>query len=278
MPYTLMRVMILGANSMAGWPLFRRLQGAVGFCSPSTRKPARYGFVPLDLSDGEAVKLAMGEHRPELVVHCGAICKVDKCEKHPEFAHRVNVVGTQNVLEHLPADCRLVYVSSDHVFGGEGGPYDENSPPEPISFYGCTRVAAEELVKRARPGALILRLPLCVGPSYNGRSGHFDWLRYRHAKGLPMTIVRDEFRSVVWTEQAAERVWQFACSDLSGLRHVWGDRLMSRPQLANLMAERQGLEVELKYESRTERSAPHLGRVELRSCYNDDLARPLAFS
>lgn len=77
----------------------------------------------------------------------------------------------------LPENIRLVYVSSDHVFGGDDA-YDEASRPCPISLYGRTRVDAEALVL-GRPLSLVIRPGLAIGPSPNGRTGQLDWLHYR---------------------------------------------------------------------------------------------------
>ncbi len=214
-------------------------------------------------------------YQPEVVLHCAAICKVEKCEQHREYAWDVNVGGTQNLLEALSRDARLVYCSSDHVFSGDGGPYSESSTPDPISYYGQTRVEAERLVLEARPDALVVRVPLCVGPSYNRRSGHLDWLQHRHSKGLPMTIVRDEYRSALPLEAAAERIYQMALSTLSGLRHLHADRVVSRPELAEYLTCRLEIPMQLKFQNRADRRVPHLGKVALTTDFDDAFSKAL---
>jgi dTDP-4-dehydrorhamnose reductase len=166
-----------------------------------------------------------------------------------------------------------VYVSSDHVFGGDGT-YDEDSTPCPISVYGRTRVIAEELVLN-RDGALIIRVGLPIGPSPNGRTGHWDWLRYRMRRNLPITIVHDEFRSVVWADELATRVMQLAKSDETGIRHVASTRAVSRIELANHLLSIFGEPATYERESRHERAAPHIGRVELASRHRGALFEPL---
>ena len=262
---------------MIGWALFEKLRplGAKGVCSPFTRRPHGSGLEVLDMLDQDAIKAWLETFQPDLVLHCAAICKVEKCEQHPAYAWDVNVGATENLLSCLPSEVRLVYCSSDHVFSGDRGPYDESSPPDPLSHYGRTRVAAEEMVLAQWPESLVLRVPLCIGPSYNGRSGHLDWLRHRYAKGLPMTIVRDEFRSALPLEAAADRVWEMASSSLVGLRHLWADRLVSRPELAEYLCRHQNLEVNLEFQDRSERDVPHLGKVEMVSRYTDSWGQPL---
>ena len=68
----------------------------------------------------------------------------NSCEDSPEFARSVNIEGTRLLLRHAPAGARIVHMSSDHVFSGDTGPYDEDSPTDPVSVMGHTRVAAEQ--------------------------------------------------------------------------------------------------------------------------------------
>ena len=213
------------------------------------------------------------QHEPEVLLYCHAVCDVPRCEVAPGWAREINIVYLQRVLDALPSNTRLVYVSSDHVFGGDGV-YDEHASPCPVSVYGRTRVEAEEMVL-ARPESLVLRVGLAIGPSPNGRTGHWDWLRYRSAQSLPMTIVHDEYRSVVWAHDLAARVMQFAESSETGLRHITATRALSRVELAHHLMSRFGLGTKFQYESRHERAAPHLGRVELASAYCGALFKPL---
>lgn len=258
-----MATVILGANSMLGWAVFKRLPQARGYCSQTTRRPRGSRLLPLDLTDPKAVAAAVQD--ADLVIHCGAICRVEKCETHPHFAHAINVGGTRHLLDRLPPEAGLVYVSSDHVFSGDSGPYLEDSEPCPISYYGRTRVEAERLVLKRRPDALVIRASLCIGESYNGRSGHLDWLRYRHSRGLPMTIVKDEHRSAVWSSDAAQRVLDWCSQQHSGLRHLCAHRTVSRPELAKYLSQRFHIGARFQEISRADKQVPHLGRVELRT-------------
>jgi dTDP-4-dehydrorhamnose reductase len=198
---------------------------------------------------------------------------VPKCEAAPDWACDINVEHVRRVLAALPPRTRLVYVSSDHVFGGDGV-YDEASSPCPISMYGRTRLDAEELVL-ARSDSLVIRIGLPIGPSPNGRTGHWDWLRYRIQHNLPVTIVQDEYRSVVWANDLARRVMRLAESTETGLRHVTATRAASRVELANYLLSIMGETTEYAREIRHERVAPHLGRVELATAYRGELSRPL---
>lgn len=267
--------LLFGAGSMLGWSIWLARPFPVsGFCNASTRHLPEGITGALDLGDGVALRRLFAETRPAMIIHCAGVCDVGMCERAPGFAHEVNVEGTRVLLEHAPPQTRIVYCSSDHVFGGDHGPYYEDSPPQPISVYGRTRVAAERLVL-ARPGAVVVRAGLWIGPSATGRIGHLDWLRHRHRHDLPMTIVSDEHRSAVWAEDAAARVWAIARSGITGVRHITATRTVSRPELADYLVRRFEIGAQFSFEGRAQRPAPHLGHVELGTRYSDGLAQPL---
>lgn len=267
--------LLFGATSILGYSIANLFPGTVlPFVTRANRAKSLRQWPVLNLEDPAWPAAVFAQYQPDILLQCHAVCDVPRCEVAPEWAREINITYLQRVIDGLPDKTRLVYVSSDHVFGGDGI-YDEDSPPCPISVYGRSRVEAEELVLR-RPGSLIVRVGLPIGPSPNGRTGHWDWLRYRIGKNLPVTIVHDEYRSVVWAHDLALRVMQLANSDATGIRHVAATRAVSRVDLANHLLKIFGEPETYERESRFQRSAPHLGRVELASIYRGALYAPLA--
>jgi dTDP-4-dehydrorhamnose reductase len=270
--------LLFGASSMLGWSILQHaLQADVSlraFCSEGTRTLPAGATHRIDLDDESAVRALFRELSPALVIHCAGICDVADCESAPDFAYAVNVEATRFLCTHAPSSTRIVYLSSDHIFGGDAGPYHEESAPAPISVYGRTRVAAEALV-RARSNTLVIRSGLWIGPSCNGRIGHLDWLRSRHARGLAMTVVSDEIRSAVWADDAAARVWQLARSSLTGTRHITATRAVDRPTLATIVDKHFAIGATFDTALRVTRATPHLGNVELSTRHSDALALPL---
>ena len=271
------RVILLGGTSQLGFSIVRRygLEALTPFCSVYSRYAACERWPRLNLDDGDALRRIVREWRPDLVLHCAGICDVGKCESWPEFAWKINVDSVRVLLSAIPRSTRLVYCSSDHVFGGDRGPYYESDLPHPISVYGKTRCAAEAAITKERPDALIVRHGVGIGPSMSGRSGHLDWLRNRTRRGMPTTVISDEVRSAVWSEDLAERVWNLAHTGVAGIRHVVATRASSRVELAHYLDTRFCIGAKLAVATRHEQAAPHIGNVELSTEYSDALATPL---
>jgi dTDP-4-dehydrorhamnose reductase len=100
-------------------------------------------------------------------------------------------------------------------------------------------------------------------------------LRYRRDRNFPITIVSDEYRSAVSADHLARRVMELAESSAIGIRHVPATRVASRIELANHLLARLDKPAGYSTETRSQRSAPHLGHVELATIYKDALSRPL---
>lgn len=217
---------------------------------------------PLLLEDEVAISALLEQQIPDRILHCGGICDVSQCEANPAWAQQINVDSVAILMRLLPASVHLIYVSSDHVYGHRDSPCAEDTPRRPLSVYGHSRVAAEDLIMQ-RSNSLIIRPGLPIGPSFNRRSGHLDWLRYRAAHNLPITIVQDETRSAMWSSDLADRILSFVDSASCGVRNIAATQAVDRPRLAQHLCHHLGINPPLHFETRAQQSAPHLGRVEL---------------
>jgi dTDP-4-dehydrorhamnose reductase len=269
------KIYLFGATSMAGWALYQHAPSMIPFCNSYTKVKQAAQFRRINLDDRNTLSALLKEDPPQVLVHCGGICDVDQCEDDPEWAESVNVRSMETIVQSVPSSTRIVYLSSDHVFSGNTGPYNESSKPDPISVYGRSRVAAENILMARRPDALILRSGLCVGPSINGKSGHLDWLKDRTNRFLPTTVVQDEYRCATWTTDFAARLAQLVESSLNGIRHIVTKRAVSRQVLAHFLNEKYQIGAHIHVEKRSQRTYPHLGKMQLVTKWTDPLATPL---
>lgn len=267
-------IVLFGSTSLLGFHLSTMFPKTVlPFNSPGNKAKAVRQWPALQLHDPVWIDDVFQRIQPNTLLYCHAVCDVPKCEASPEWAYEMNVQQLNRVIDAMPEHTRLVYVSSDHVFGGDGV-YSEDSIPSPISVYGRTRVEAEQLVLK-RQGTLVIRAGLGIGESPDGRTGHLDWLRYRAKRQLPITIIEDEYRSAVWQRDLATRILQLAQSRESGIRHISATRAISRVELANYLMRHFNIPAMFNIETRHQQSHPHLGRVELVSMFRNELYPPL---
>jgi dTDP-4-dehydrorhamnose reductase len=190
----------------------------------------------LDLLDFTAVRHAFAEQRPQLIIHCAAMSKTPDCQKQPELARRTNVEVTK-LLAELAADIPFVFFSTDLVFDGRSGGYDESSQTNPLSYYGETKVAAERIVL-TNPRHLLVRTSLNYGNSPTGDRAPNEQLRLAWQRGERPRLFTDEFRCPIPAVVTAQAVWELVQGNRTGLFHVAGSERLSRYEIGKLLAAR----------------------------------------
>lgn len=178
-----MKILLTGANGQLGSELARRLP-ALGELTAADR-------AALDLAKVEAIRRALREAKPQLVVNCAAYTAVDRAESEPTLAHAVNAVAPAVLAEEARRlGALLVHYSTDYVFDGEkGAPYVEEDPCNPLNVYGRTKLAGEEAVRGSGCRHLVLRASWVYAP--RGRNFVRAILRKARA-GEPLRVVDDQ--------------------------------------------------------------------------------------
>ena len=190
----------------------------------------------LDLTEYSAVRQLFARENPGLVIHCAALSRSPDCQANPAKARQLNVDVTANLAE-LAADIPLFFFSTDLVFDGRKGNYDETAAVNPLSVYAQTKVAAEQLVL-ANPKHTVIRTSLNGGKSPTGDRGFNEQLRQAWEGGKRMTLFTDEFRCPIAASLTAQTVWRLVFADCPGLYHLAGGERMSRWHLGQLLAHR----------------------------------------
>src|ERR1051325_9425928 len=190
----------------------------------------------LDLQDFDAMRRAFRNQRPQLSVHCAAMSRSPECQSKPESARWTNVDITE-MLVHLAGDTPLVFFSTDLVFDGRSGNYDETSRVNPLSVYAETKVAAERIVL-ANPRHLVIRTSLNAGASLTGDRAFNEQLRLAWQRGERTRLFTDEFRSPIPAVVTARAVWELVNARQTGIFHVAGAELLPRYEIGKLRAAR----------------------------------------
>jgi dTDP-4-dehydrorhamnose reductase len=190
----------------------------------------------LDLTDARAVREAFARQTPQLVIHCAAMTRNPECQAEPARARRVNLEATA-LLAELAAEIPFVFFSTDLVFDGRAGHYDEAAAVNPLSVYAETKAQAEQVVL-ANHGHTVIRTSLNGGISPTGDRGFNEQLRAAWRSGQTVRLFTDEFRSPIAAAVTARAVWEIVLQNRPGLYHVAGSERLSRWQIGRLLAAR----------------------------------------
>jgi dTDP-4-dehydrorhamnose reductase len=205
------------------------------------------GIVACDAEDHLRLRSLFDEYGFRSVLNCAGNCALRACELDSRLAWRTNVEGLINLLSIIvERDVRLLHLSIDLVYSGARcdylppsalplPPYRESDPTDPVTVYGKTMVAAEQLIHDWMPHACMLRISLPMGVSFNGHAGAIDWIQSRFKHGRPATLYFDEVRTPAYTDclnLLYERVLE---SDIAGLYHAGGPRALSLYEIAQIV-------------------------------------------
>jgi dTDP-4-dehydrorhamnose reductase len=165
----------------------------------------------VDIHDLERVRAVMSAVGPDAVVNMAAFHKVERCHEEPLTAFQTNVVGALNVARSARScGARLVYISTDYVFGGDTlqRGYQEDYPVSPVNVYGVSKAAGEAVVLNECPDSLVVRGSGMFGHAGSaGKGGNFvDNIIARAQRGEPISVVDDQMFAPTATRDMAERV------------------------------------------------------------------------
>ena len=243
-----MKLLITGASGLYGSKLAQMaIAKNIEVYSSDIQGLSVYGsFVKLDISGKEQVEEAFKTIKPDMVVHAATLTDVDKCETNKELAWKVNVEGTKNIVEAAKsAGSFLIYISTDYVFSGEKGNYKETDKPDPINYYGLTKLKAEEIVQTqkeyfiGRPSVIYGSTPAA------GKVNFALWLIETLGKGERVKIVTDQWNTPTLNTNLAEMTLEVIERRLTGVYHTCGATRVSRLEFAEQIAEAFGLDKSL---------------------------------
>lgn len=240
---------IAGVPGYNAFHHFRSLYGeqVVGIRQTSMWPLAGDGIIACDVEDAAAMERLWDRYRFASLLSCAGSCRLKSCELDPQMAHRINVHGTENIMRSAQQhDTQVIHLSIDLVFAGrKNGGYVESDEPDPVTVYGAKMVEAEQVVRRLRPDACILRISLPMGISFNGHAGAIDWIASRFKQEKPATLYFDEVRTPKYTDCMNRIFERLLTHPLSGIFHAGGPRQLSLYEIAQIVNVVGGYEPEL---------------------------------
>ena len=243
-----MNLLITGASGLYGSKLSQMaLDKNYDVYSLDIQSLSVFGkFVKIDISSKDQVDEAFKTIKPDIVVHAATLTDVDTCELNKELAWKINVEGTKNIAK-ATKDARafLIYISTDYVFSGKTGCYKETDKPNPINYYGLTKLKAEEIV-RTYAEYFIMRPSVIYGSTPAAGKVNFSlWLIETLRRGERVKIVNDQWNTPTLNTNLSEMTLEVIERSLTGIYHLSGATRVSRLEFAEQIADTFGLDAGL---------------------------------
>ena len=209
-----MKILITGGKGMLGRTLCRKL---------SEHELVVADLPEWDITDDTGFFARAVAEKPDLVVHCAAMTKVDDCESKRDLAFKLNEEGSRNVaVAAKSAGARLIAISTDYVFSGEP-PHEpwawrETDLPAPRTVYGASKLGGERMIQMIDPEAAIVRIAWLYGQG--GPSFVHTMAKLGAQAGAPLKVVNDQRGNPTSTDAVADVVrFLIGRPDVSGVVH-----------------------------------------------------------
>lgn len=242
-----MKFLVTGSAGLVGNQVVKDLSKSSDeiYSCYRTSKPEFGMPVQMDLTSSESIKSIINKIHPDCVIHLGAMTNVDLCETQKDLAMKINAEATETIVKQSALQGSfLVYVSTDYVFDGEHGMKKETDTPNPINFYGKSKLEGEKAVMDMASGWCIARTSTPFGVHKTRKSFPIFIAENLHAK-KEITAVTDQYTSSTHVSNLSKMLIELAKRQIAGIIHVAGATRISRFDMANLIAEKLSLDKSL---------------------------------
>jgi dTDP-4-dehydrorhamnose reductase len=249
-----MKILLTGANGFLGHYLVQQLLAknfsviatGRGECRLPFTGQKNFSYQSMDFTDPYSIHDVFEKIKPDVVVHAGAMGKPDECEMNQMKAYMTNVEGTVHLLTNAEEwKSFFVFLSTDFVFAGDKGSYNEVDAPGPVNYYGRTKMEAEQAVQEYAHDFAIVRTVLVYGKNNTGRSNILTLVKEKLEKGEEHNVVDDQLRTPTYAEDVAKGVVTIIEKKAKGIYHLAGKDVMTPYQMAIKVAEHLKLDKSL---------------------------------
>ena len=253
-----MKVLVTGVKGQLGYDVVNELEKR-GHTAIGT------DVEEMDITDAEKVREVLDAEKPDAVIHCAAYTAVDAAEDNVELCRKINAEGTENIAKACKElGCKLLYVSTDYVFNGEGErPWEPDDEREPLNVYGQTKYEGELAVEKYVEKFFIVRIAWVFG--INGKNFIKTMLRLGEDHD-ELTVVADQIGSPTYTYDLARLLVDMIGSEKYGRYHATNEGLCSWYDFAVEIFRQAGMDVRVRpvtseeYPAKAKR--PHNSRMD----------------
>lgn len=240
------KVLITGANGLLGQRLVQVLSSfKILACDLASNffLSIDVPYNRLDISDKDEAINLIEFFKPDWIINCAGYTDVDGCETNRELAWSANVDGVENLaLACKEFKANLVHFSTDYVFDGKNGPYNEQDKTNPVSFYGKTKLESEKVIQKYNINHIIIRTNVLYDFGLNVKANFFLWVLEKLKAGKEIKVVSDQFNNPILAFNLAQMVKEVIEKELFGLYHIGGADFLSRFEFAQRIAFHFGLD------------------------------------
>ena len=244
-----MKILITGSNGLLGQKLLHKLRQDFSVELIATSKGENrvsnkdcYTYFDLDITDNDPIAKLISREKPQVVINTAAMTNVDLCEDEKQACDALNVEAVRHLADACEKiDSHLIQISTDFIFDGEDGPYKEEDEPNPLSYYGLSKLKSEQVLQAHSVKWTILRTIIVFGVGEKLIKGNIVlWAKGALEKGDPLNIIDDQFRAPTLAEDLADICILAAKKKAFGVFNASGKDIMSIYEIVLRIAKHYG--------------------------------------
>jgi len=246
----MIKIIITGSNGLLGQSLLALLlkekqhYEVYGFSRGENRSGRQdFNYVSIDITKENILREQVKEIQPDFIINTAAMTQVDDCEIHKEACNLLNIEVVKWLADiSKEINTHLIHLSTDFIFDGKKGCYKETDIPNPLSYYGLSKLKSEEVLVNSDINYTILRTILVYGKVFDmSRSNIVLWVKEMLENGKEITIVDDQFRTPTYVEDLALACKISIDKKAVGIFNISSNELLSIFEIAQQIADVFGL-------------------------------------
>lgn len=253
-----LKVLITGVNGLLGQALVHTLKGhyqitGIGLEEQAYLPTDGWEYHRVDITRTAELKAFYKQLCPDFIVNTASFTNVDRCEVEKELCWRVNVKGIENLAMMARRNqAHVVHYSTDYIFDGKNGPYSEDDRPNPINYYGKSKLASENTLLKEEFPVTIVRTCVLYGTGARVKTNFFLWVLEKLQQQEPFKVVTDQYNNPTLVEDLAMGTQLILDQQMTGIFNLAGPEVLNRLEFARLIARVFGYSPDLIGETRTE--------------------------
>ncbi|MGB0880004.1 MAG: SDR family oxidoreductase, partial [Polaribacter sp.] len=239
------KIVITGSNGLLGQSLVNLLlqekekYKAIGFSKGKNRSGRDdFLYISIDITDAILFKKELLKIKPDVIINTAAMTHVDVCEDNKSGCDTLNIDVVKILVEvSEEIHAHIIHLSTDFIFDGKKGYYKETDTPNPLSYYGLSKLKSEEILTHSSIDYTILRTILVYGKVLDmSRNNIVLWVRQMLSEGKEITIVDDQYRMPTYVEDLAMACKISMDKKATGIYHISSNKLLSIYEIAQQIA------------------------------------------
>jgi dTDP-4-dehydrorhamnose reductase len=241
------KILITGSNGLLGQKLVSLLAGNSDYHLLATAKGVnrlgdigkKYDYTSLDITNQKEVEKVISDFKPDFIIHTAAMTNVDQCVTDNDGCTLLNVTSTKYLVEAAEKNNSFfIHLSTDFIFDGTKGPLTEDDIPNPISFYGQSKLDAEKIVSASKLRWAIVRTVLVYGIVKDmSRSNIVLWVKKSLEEKKTINVVDDQWRTPTLAEDLAIGCLLIIKKEATGIFNISGKDMLTPYEMANITAD-----------------------------------------